>query len=375
MTGSVNLSLIHKLRSGRTVPVNQRRTDLLKHAEGIGCDSLVVLEPENLFYLTGFWGEAAAVFESDGAVTIIAPELEMARAKEEAHDCTVVRAERGSGMVSTLAGHVRGKAPCTDCQDYASMVSLKDCVPNIRQSDAPFYSSRMVKDRREVAILKKASRIIDELFEVCAQSMHAGQKESDLQAVIMADACQRQMFDTGYPSTLNPLIIAGGPNGALPHAQVTQRKFRRGDLVVVDLTLRYKGYVSDATRTFAVGQVRPRQAEAYDVVRESQRLGLKSVRPGVPCSDVDESCRRHIKDSGFGQYFIHSTGHGIGLEVHEPPAVSAGAKTELKKNMAITVEPGIYIGGSFGIRIEDSLMVGDRAATVMHKFTKDLIVV
>ena len=353
--------------------MDQRRTDLLGHAKEIGCDALVTFEPENLFYMTGFWGEAAAVLESDGTTTIIAPELEMARAREESRDCSVVRAERGSGLVSSLACHIRGKTPCTDCHDYSTMMSLKSSVPKIQQSVQPFYNSRMVKDRQEVAVLKKASRIIDELFEVCAQSIHAGQKESELQAVIMAGACQRQMFDTGYPSTLNPLIIAGGPNGALPHAQVTSRKFRSGDLVVVDLTLRYKGYVSDATRTFAVGSVLPRQAEAYDVVLESQKLGLKSVRPGAHCSDVDESCRQYIQESGYGQYFIHSTGHGIGLDVHEPPTVSAGVKTVLKKNMAITVEPGIYIGGSFGIRIEDSLIVGDRAV-VMHKFTKDLIV-
>ena len=353
--------------------MDQRRTNLLGYAEEIGCDALVAFEPENLFYMTGFWGEAAAVLESDGTVTIIAPELEMARAKEESHDCSVVRAERGSGLVSSLAGHIRGKTPCTDCRDYSTMTCLKSRVPKILQSAQPFYNSRMVKDRQEITVLKKASRIIDELFEVCAQSIHAGQKESELQAVIMAGACQRQMFDTGYPSTLNPLIIAGGPNGALPHAQVTSRKFRQGDLVVVDLTLRYKGYVSDATRTFAVGHVRPRQAEAYSVVRESQRLGLKSVRPEALCGAVDDSCRQHIQESGYGQYFIHSTGHGVGLEVHEPPAVSAGAKTVLKKNMAITVEPGIYIGGSFGIRIEDSLIVGEDRAVIMHKFTKDLI--
>ncbi len=356
--------------------MDQRRQDLLGYAEEIGCDALVTFEPENLFYMTGFWGEAAGLLESDGTTTIVAPELEMGRVREESRDCNVVRAERGSGLVSSLAGQIRGKSPCTDCRDYSTMMSLKGRIPAILQSAQPFYNSRIIKDTQEITILKKASRIIDELFEVCAQSIHAGQKESELQAAIMAHACSRQMFDTGYSSTLNPLIIAGGPNGALPHAQVTSRRFRRHDLVVVDLTLRYRGYVSDATRTFAIGGIRPRAAEAYDVVRESQRLGLKSVRPGATCGEVDESCRQYIQESGFGQYFIHSTGHGIGLEVHEPPAVSAGVQTELKKNMAITVEPGIYIEDSFGIRIEDSLMVaaGDRP-TVMHKFTKDLLVV
>ena len=107
------------------------------------------------------------------------------------------------------------------------------------------------------------------------------------------------MFDTGYASTLNPLIIAGGPNGALPHAQVTNRKFKTGDLIVVDLTLRYKGYVSDATRTFAVGKISAKAQKAYDTVYESQRLGLKAAKPGVLCSSVDDACRKYIIKAGI----------------------------------------------------------------------------
>ncbi len=185
---------------------------------------------------------------------------------------------------------------------------------------------------------------------------------------------EQQMFDTGYKSTLNPLIIAGGPNGALPHAQVTQRKFKKGDLVVTDLTLRYMGYVSDATRTFAVGKISTQANEAYEIVKESQKLGLKAVKPNVDCKDVDFACRKYIEEKNYGQYFIHSTGHGIGLEVHELPTVSYRSETKLKENMAITVEPGIYIENKFGIRIEDSLIVKDRPV-VMHKFTKDLVTI
>jgi Xaa-Pro aminopeptidase/Xaa-Pro dipeptidase len=182
------------------------------------------------------------------------------------------------------------------------------------------------------------------------------------------------MFDTGYKSTLNPLIIAGGPNGALPHAQVSQRKFKKGDLVVTDLTLRYKGYVSDATRTFALGKISSHVNNAYEIVKEAQKLGLNAVKPNVDCKDVDFACRKYIEDKKFGQYFIHSTGHGIGLEVHELPTISYRSDTKLKENMAITVEPGIYIENKFGIRIEDSLIVKDRPI-VMHKFTKDLVTI
>ena len=190
----------------------------------------------------------------------------------------------------------------------------------------------------------------------------------------MAFAMEQQMFDTGYKSTLNPLIIAGGPNGALPHAQVTQRKFRKGDLVVVDLTLRYKGYVSDATRTFAIGKVSKQAIEAYEIVQTSQKLGIKYVKPNVNCKDVDFACRKFIEDQNYGKYFIHSTGHGIGLEVHEVPTISYTNETKLEKNMAITVEPGIYIPKKFGIRIEDSLIVKEKPI-VMHNFTKDLITI
>ena len=190
----------------------------------------------------------------------------------------------------------------------------------------------------------------------------------------MAFAIEQQMFDTGYKSTLNPLIIAGGPNGALPHAQVTQRKFRKGDLVVVDLTLRYKGYVSDSTRTFAIGKISQPTKEAYEIVKESQNLGLKAVKPNVKCKDVDFACRKYIENKNYGKYFIHSTGHGIGLEVHEAPTVSFQSETQLDKNMAITIEPGIYIPNKFGIRIEDSLIVKQKPI-VMHKFTKDLVTI
>ena len=139
----------------------------------------------------------------------------------------------------------------------------------------------------------------------------------ELQAILMSFAMERDMFATGYKSTLNPLIIAGGPNGALPHAQVTKRKFTNGDMIVVDLTLRYKGYVSDATRTFGLGSVSTEAKKVYEIVKESQKNGLKAVKPKTSCKSVDDACRNVIKKKGYGNYFIHSTGHGIGLEVHE----------------------------------------------------------
>ena len=354
--------------------MKERRKKLLKFAKKVNCDALVTFEPENLFYLTGFWGEAIGLLEKNGNTTIIAPELEVGRAIEESQDCNVITGERGIGLLSTLISKIKKNKVCTDCNDYSIMTSLKKSISKITSSTEPFYNSRIIKDENEIKILKKGSKIIDEMFEICTKKMKVGQKESELQAILMGYAIEQGMFDTGYKSTLNPLIIAGGPNGALPHAQVTQRKFKKGDLVVVDLTLRYKGYVSDSTRTFAMGKI-PKQAnEAYEIVKQSQELGLQATKPNANCKDVDSACRKFIEEKNYGKYFIHSTGHGIGLEVHEVPTVSYRSETKLKENMAITVEPGIYIPNKFGIRIEDSLIVKQKPV-IMHKFTKDLVTI
>ena len=354
--------------------MNNRRKNLLKYSQKIECDTVVAFEPENLFYMTGFWGEAIGLLEKGGKTTIISPELEVGRAKFESSDCQVITSERGQGLIYELVKKIKNKKVCTDCQNYQMMESLKKSVPKIKHSTEPFYDARIIKDSQEIAVLKKASKIIDEMFELCTRKIKKEQRESELQAILMSYAIEHEMFDTGYKLTLNPLIIAGGPNGALPHAQVTKRKFANGDLIVVDLTLRYKGYVTDSTRTFGLGSVSSEAKSVYEIVKESQKLGLKAAKPGSSCKSVDDACRNYIKNQDYGKYFIHSTGHGIGLEVHELPCISYLSKTKLEKNMAITVEPGIYLPNKLGVRIEDSLIVKDKP-DVMHKFTKDLIII
>ena len=349
-----------------------RRKRLEKYCNSVNCDTLVTFEPENLFYLTGFWGEAVGILEKGGQTTIIAPELEAGRAKDESINCDVITSQRG-GLISTLAS-LKKKKICIDCYNYSVMQSLKKSIPRLKRSSEPFYNARIIKDSDEVHILKKASSIIDQMFELCTQTIKKGRSESDLQAILMSFAIANDMHDTGYRSTLNPLIIAGGPNGALPHAQVTKRKFANGDMIVVDLTLRYRGYVSDATRTFGLGSISKEARTVYEIVKESQRAGLAVVRPQKTCKSVDEICRKIIEKHHYGPHFIHSTGHGIGLDVHESPNITSKSTTKLKKDMAVTVEPGIYIPNKFGVRIEDSVIVRDRPI-IMHKFTKDLIVI
>jgi Xaa-Pro aminopeptidase len=354
--------------------LNQRRRNLLKNCIKIGCDTLVAFEPENLFYMTGFWGEAIGILDKNGC-TIISPELEMGRVKEESIDCNVVRSERGKGSLIMLVNLLKGRKVCTDSDSYSIVENLKkSSIPTVTSSTDPFYRAREVKDSQEITLLKKASSILDEMFEMCEDEIMIGQSEVQLQTQLMEYAMERGMFSTGYKSTLNPLIIAGGPNGSLPHAQVTERKFKNGDMVVVDLTLRYKGYVSDATRTFGLGSISTEAKKVYEIVQESQETGLKAVKPNVSCKSIDDACRNVIEEKKYGKFFIHSTGHGIGLEVHELPNLGPSSNAILSKNMAITVEPGIYIPRKFGVRIEDSIIVSNKAE-VMHKFTKDLIII
>ena len=272
-----------------------RRKILEKQCNSIDCDTLVAFEPENLFYMTGFWGEAIGILEKGGKTTIIAPELEAQRAKEDSVDCNIITSPRGY-PASTLSGIVKKKKICTDCQNYTTMQSLKKSIPKIKQSSIPFYNARLIKDSEEIRILKKTSSVIDKMFELCAKTIEKGKRESELQTTLMSFANANDLFDTGYRSTLNPLIIASGPNSSLPHAQVTKRKFTNGDMITIDLTLRYKGYVSDATRTFGLGSISKEAVSVYEIVKESQKAGLKAVKPGKTCGSVDDACRKIITE-------------------------------------------------------------------------------
>src|SRR2546422_10818890 len=357
----------------RFMVMQKRRKNFLKFCNKLGCDTLVAFEPENLFYMTGFWGEAIGILDKDG-ITIISPELEMGRAKEESIDCEIIKSERGKGSLSTLVRFLKDGKVCSDSDSYSTIETLKRALPVARSATDPFYRAREVKDSHEISILKKASTVLDEMYEMCVDEMMIGQSEAELQTMLMSYAMEQGMFATGYKSTLNPLIIAGGPNSALPHAQVTDRKFKDGDMVIVDLTLRYQGYVSDATRTFGLGSISKEAKKIYQIVQDSQEAGLGAVRPDASCKSVDDSCRKIIEKKGYGKYFIHSTGNGIGLEVHELPNLGRSSKANLAKNREVTEEPGIYLPRKCGVQIEDSVIV-QKKADVMHKFAKDLIVI
>jgi Xaa-Pro aminopeptidase/Xaa-Pro dipeptidase len=347
----------------------------LQYAQKAGSyDVVAAFEPENVFYLTGFWGEAIAVCMEKGTTKLITPKLEYSRAKQASIGCEVVATERGSELISTFISQVKGSRVCSDCRDYPTVESVRKQGGDISVNTNPFFETRRIKDQAEISAIAKAAKTLDKLYELCEQELKAGLSERDVQASLIYEAMKMGANPPSYKSTLNPLIIAGGPNSALPHAEVTDRMFRNGDMVVVDLTLRHTGYIADATRTFVLGSASPEMKKVYGIVQESQNVGLDVAKAGITCGQVDRACRNLIAEQGYEKLYIHSTGHGIGLDVHEPPWIKEKSDEELRANMAVTVEPGIYMENKFGVRIEDSIIVKNGRPIVLNRFTKDLLV-
>ncbi|MGB8935973.1 MAG: Xaa-Pro peptidase family protein [Candidatus Nitrosopolaris sp.] len=356
--------------------MKNRRSRLIDIASGKGFNAVAAFQPENVFYLTNFWGEAIAICSND-RTKLIVPKLEASRAEQDSKDCEIIFSDRGFQLIDTFINEAKDKVICTDDADYSTVQAIQT-----RSSEKHFIvnpdtlvEGRMIKDESEIYAISKAAKVLDDLYEICTHEVKIGLSERTLQAKLIFEAMQMDANTACHKSTLNPLIIAGGPNGALPHSQISDRKFVDGDMVVVDLTLRYAFYIADATRTFALGRTRPETKEAYEVVKQSQQVGIDYAKEGVLCEQVDKECRALISNRGYGNQFIHSTGHGIGLSIHEPPWLRNPNQQVLRRNMAVTIEPGIYIDGKFGVRIEDSIIVNNGQAKNLNAFTKDLLVI
>ena len=342
-----------------------------------GFNALMVFKPENIFYLTGFWGESVALCTHDG-IKLFVPKLESTRALNESKYSEIITAERGAGLTKSVIPYLPKHRFYSDCSDYETVQSILPYTDNSNFviDEYPFRNARMFKDDSEIQKIRSASEIIDKLYQVCSEEIRKGVTEKQLQAKLLYEAMKLEGTSTCYPFTLNPFIIAGGANSALPHFETSKREFIDGDFIVVDLTLRYDGYISDATRTFALGNVSHEMSQVYDLVKKSQQQGLECVEQGVECGKVDTACRNLISKSGYGDNFIHSTGHGVGLEVHEQPWIRPNESKRLSKGMVVTVEPGIYINSKFGVRIEDTVLVNEKSNTdlTLTKFPKELLI-
>lgn len=240
-----------------------------------------------------------------------------------------------------------------------SYAALTDALPMLRA----------VKDAAEVDLLAAAGAAADAAFEEIRKVPFAGRRESEV-GHDLAGLLRR----FGH-SQVDFTIVGSGPNGANPHHEVGDRVIREGDMVVLDFGGLKDGYGSDTTRTVHVGEPTEEERRVHDVVRAAQEAGFRAVRPGAACQDVDRAARAVITDAGYGEYFIHRTGHGIGVTTHEPPYMIEGEEQPLVPGMCFSVEPGIYLPGRFGVRIEDIVTVTEDGGRRLNDTTREMVIV
>jgi len=232
-------------------------------------------------------------------------------------------------------------------------------------------SLRLRKDKPEVEAIRRAVKIAQAALEATIPMIKIGMSEKELSSELVA-----QLLKHGSePEMPFSPIVSGGPNSANPHASPTGRKLQAGDLLVIDWGATYDGYISDLTRTFAVGEVNEEYQKIHKIVQESNAAGRAAAKPGVPCANVDNAARDVIEKSGYGKYFTHRTGHGIGMEGHEDPYMRGDNMQTLEPGMAFTVEPGIYLPGRNGVRIEDNVVITETGSDVLSDMPREIRVV
>ncbi|MCA9938533.1 MAG: aminopeptidase P family protein [Anaerolineales bacterium] len=247
---------------------------------------------------------------------------------------------------------------------------LKRYAPgvNITHADPVMTALRLSKDENEIAAMERATAVAETAMQRLIPRIQVGQTEKQIAAML-----SQELIDAGADAVAFGPIVVCGPNGASPHAVPTDRPIQAGELLTIDWGALVDDYPSDITRTFAVGPIDAELRRIYEVVRAANEMGKRAAGPGVACQEVDRAARGVIDDAGYGAYFIHRTGHGLGLEIHEPPFMMEGNEQPLPVGSVFTVEPGIYVPGRGGVRIEDNVVVTPTGARSLTTFTRDLL--
>jgi Xaa-Pro aminopeptidase len=350
-------------------------------AASAGVAALLMAPGSDLRYLLGAGGSSferltCFVVPADGSPTLVVPKLEapgydpVPLGDLGVQVATWVDGEDPYGLVASLVGNP-GKVAVGDVMVAMHVLGLRAALPDTEQVLAgPIVRElRMRKDAEEIAELRAAGAAIDRVHARMAEFLQVGRTESEVGADIAA-----AIVEEGH-AVAEFVIVGSGPNGASPHHGVSDRVIEAGDVVVIDIGGPVpSGYCSDSTRTYVMGEPRDTDVlKTYAVLQEAQQAAVDAVRPGIPAQDVDAAARDVIAAAGFGEYFIHRTGHGIGLDVHEHPYIVGGNDMVLEPGMAFSVEPGIYQPGRWGARIEDIVVVTDDGVEPLNTRPHDLV--
>jgi len=358
---------------------SKRLGQLRRRLNGAGVPGLLVTHLPDVRYLCGFTGSSAALAVTRRAARLFTDGRYRAQASEEVQAAKVeivtgapavaavqwLSAQPGTGSAgfdptrTSVAELARWKA------GLASGLRRKFLVP---LAEPLVEALRMVKDEEELTRMREAALLGCRLFDHIVTFLRPGLREIDVAAEL-----EHQARILGAEGMSFETIVASGPRSAMPHGRATVARLPRRGFLTLDFGVILNGYCSDMTRTIHFGALRPKERTAYETVLEAQQAAVAAVAAGVSCGDVDEAARSILREAGWADAFSHSTGHGVGLEIHEPPRVGTGQTTRLLPGMVVTIEPGIYLQGEFGIRIEDMVAVTRTGCEVLTPSPKALI--
>ncbi|HSL10168.1 MAG TPA: Xaa-Pro peptidase family protein [Actinomycetota bacterium] len=350
-----------------------RRSALAARLDDLGVDGVLVTALPNVRYLTGFTGSnAAALVARDGAVFFTDGRyIEQSRHEVPDVDRVVAR----EGLEREIASHASRlgvarlgfEAAATTVARHRRIAEALDDVELVALDDAVEHHRR-AKDPEELEALRSAQAVTDEAFEEILDAIEVGMSEQQLAALLEA-ALRR---DGAHGLAFDP-IVAFGECAAEPHHAPGHRLLEEGDVVKLDFGARWDGYHADMTRTIAFGSPASELRKIHDVVREAQQAGIDAARAGVTTGEIDAAARRVIADAGYGDRFTHGLGHGVGLEIHEAPWLKPNGTDELPVGAVVTIEPGVYVPGLGGVRVEDMIEVTDEGCRVLGSSTRELI--
>ncbi|MED3562508.1 aminopeptidase P family protein [Bacillus xiapuensis] len=346
---------------------------LRKSFAGSGIDGVLITSPYNRRYVSNFTGTAGVVLISSEKALFITDFRYIEQASKQCEGYEIIK------FSSTIPEEVAKQAKQLGINklgfeaDYLTFSEFKSYEKVVEGELLPvsglIEKLRLIKTDAEIKILKEAADIADAAFKHILDFIRPGKTELEV-----ANELEFFMRRAGATSSSFDTIVASGYRSALPHGVASDKVIEAGDFVTLDYGAYYKGYVSDITRTVAVGQPDEKLKEIYEIVLDAQLKGMEGIKPGITGKEADSLTRDYIKEKGYGEYFGHSTGHGIGLEVHEGPALSFRSDLVLEPGMVVTCEPGIYIPGLGGVRIEDDTLVTKDSNEALTHSTKDLII-
>lgn len=333
---------------------------------------VLVTHPVNIFYLTGFRGSAgAAVFGSTEAVLWVDPRYTL-QARSDAHGVEVIETKTGilKALGRWLRKHKFKRVGYDDVHLTCAELDMLARESGTRRGLVPaggvLEGLRAVKDSDEIALIRRAAELTSAVFESVLGKVRPGVLEADLAAEV-----EYRMRLEGAEGAAFETIVASGPRGAWPHARASRKPLEPGELVIFDLGAILSGYAADMTRTVYLGDAGRRVRRLYAAVLEAETAAIECLHAGVRAADVDAAARRALTRRGLGQFFTHSTGHGVGLEVHERPRLGRRSKDSIPAGSVVTTEPGVYLEGFGGIRIEDTVLVTDSGVEALTRASKN----